>query len=300
MSHTHNHHHHHAPAYNRVFALGVGLNLAFVAAELLAGTMAQSLALLADAGHNFSDVIGLLLAWGASWLAQRRPTARHTYGWRRASILAALGNAMLLLVALGGVTWEALQRLGRPQPVDSMVVVVVAAVGIAVNALTAVLFLSGSKKDLNIRGAFLHMAADAGVSLGVVIAGLVTVATGWLWLDSATSLAIVAIIFIGTWGLLRESLDLALDAVPQGIEMRQIDRYLRTLPGVNDVHDLHVWALSTTEPALTAHLVTAPTTGPDALLHQVTHDLHERFGIEHTTIQVEHRTCDAPCNLGHV
>lgn len=295
---AHNHHHH-APAYNRAFVIGIGLNLAFVAAELIAGSLAHSLALLADAGHNFSDVIGLLLAWGASWLAQRRPTARHTYGWRRASILAALGNAMLLLVALGGVAWEAVQRLNRPEPVDSTAVIAVAAVGILINTVTAVLFFSGQKEDLNIRGAFLHMAADAGVSLGVVLAGVLTAFTSWLWIDSATSLAIVAIIFVGTWSLLRESLDLALDAVPPGIEMAQVDRYLRTLPNVRDVHDLHVWALSTTEPALTAHIVTAPNAGPDALLQQVSDGLHDQFGIEHATIQIEHHTCNAPCNLGH-
>jgi cobalt-zinc-cadmium efflux system protein len=294
------HNHDHSPVdYNRAFALGVGLNTAFVLAEAGFGFATGSLALLADAGHNLSDVLGLLLAWGASWLARQSPTRRRTYGWRRSSILAALLNAMLLLVAVGGISWEAVRRLIAPEPPPGPAVIWVAAVGIAVNTLTALLFLRGSQRDINIRGAFLHMAADAAVSLGVVIAGILMLRTGWAWLDPATSLVIAVVILLGTWGLFRESLDLALDAVPPGIDPQAVHEYLSGLPGVAAVHDLHIWALGTTETAFTAHLVVPDGADHDVLLATLSRELHDRFGIEHATVQIERGTIDAcPSGLG--
>jgi cobalt-zinc-cadmium efflux system protein len=294
------HNHDHGPVdYNRAFALGVGLNTGFVVAEAGFGLATGSLALLADAGHNLSDVLGLLLAWGASWLARQSPTRRRTYGWRRSSILAALLNAMLLLVAVGGISWEAVRRLLAPEPAPGPTVIWVAAVGIAVNTLTALLFLRGSQRDINIRGAYLHMAADAAVSLGVVIAGIAMQRTGWSWLDPATSLAIAVVILLGTWGLFRESLDLALDAVPPGIDPQAVFEYLSGLPCVAAVHDLHIWALGTTETALTAHLVVPEPTDHDALLVAVSRELHDRFGIEHATVQIERGTIEAcPSGVG--
>jgi cobalt-zinc-cadmium efflux system protein len=292
------HGHHHGPArYNRAFTIGVTLNLGFVVVEAVYGVLAHSLSLLADAGHNLSDVLGLLLAWGAVALSRRLPTKRYTYGLRRSSILAALFNAVLLLVAVGGIAWEAILRFASPQPVVEGTVIIVAAIGIVINGATALLFMSGSKGDLNIRGAFLHMAADAGVSLGVVLAGVAIGVTGWLWLDPATSLAIVVVIMAGTWGLLRDSVSLALDAVPGGIDLPAVQSYLEGLPGVTEAHDLHVWAMSTTEPALTAHLVLPGLTGDDALLARACKDLHETFGIEHATIQLEHGDQEHPCEL---
>jgi cobalt-zinc-cadmium efflux system protein len=234
----------------------------------------------------------LLLAWGATVLARRLPTRNRTYGMRRASILAALGNAALLFVAVGGIAWEAVRRLSNPAGVDSPIVMAVAAVGIIINTATALLFMRGSKEDLNLRGAFLHMAADALVSLGVVVAAGLIWLTSWYWLDPVTSLLIVAVIVWGTWGLARESLDLALDAVPKGISPNDVRQYLLALPGVTSVHDLHIWALSTTEPALTAHLVVEDTKRNNALIERVQHDLHDKFGIEHTTLQLELNTLD--------
>ena len=295
---AHSHAHDHAPArYNRAFAIGVALNLAYVAAEATFGILAHSLALLADAGHNLSDVLGLLLAWGAHRLAQRSPTARRTYGWRRSSILAALGNAFILLIAVGGIAWEAVNRFADPQPLAGNVVVWVAAVGVVINTGTALLFMKGRESDLNIRGAFLHMAADAGVSLGVVVAGLVIGATGWLWIDPAVSLVIAVDITVGTWGLLRESTNLALDAVPEGIDPDEVRDYLRALPGVEQVHDLHIWAMSTTETALTVHLVKPDAEIDDALLARICRELHDRFGIEHATVQFERGDAENPCGL---
>jgi cobalt-zinc-cadmium efflux system protein len=290
------HDHSHAPGrFSRAFAAGVGLNLTFVILEAVFGVLAHSVALLADAGHNLSDVLGLSLAWGASYLVQRQPTERHTYGLRRSSILAALLNAGLLLVAIGAIAWEAIGRLTHPQPVASGTVIWVASVGIGINALTASLFWAGRKRDLNLRGAFLHLAADAAVSAGVVLAGLVMNATGWLRLDPAVSLLIVVVIAIGTWGLLRESLNLALDAVPEHIEPAAVEQYLVGLPGVRAVHDLHIWAMSTTEAALTAHLVKPDAVVDDALLTRLGKDLHDRFRIEHTTIQLERGDGSEPC-----
>jgi cobalt-zinc-cadmium efflux system protein len=292
---THNHDHG-AGSYDRAFAVGVGLNLAFVLIEVFYGLRAHSVALVADAGHNFSDVLGLLLAWGAAVLARRLPTARRTYGLRRLSILAAMGNAMLLLFAIGAIAWEAVERLAQPVSVAAGTVIWVAAAGVVVNAATALLFMAGRRGDLNIRGAYLHMAADAGVSLGVVIAGSAIVATGWLWLDPAISLTIVAVILVGTWGLLRDSLNLVLDAVPENIDPTAVHAYLAGVAGVTEVHDLHIWGMSTTETALTAHLVHPGALVDDDLLARVGRELHDRFGIEHATLQVERGT-SVPCRL---
>jgi len=291
------HAHDHAPArHDRAFALGVALNLAFVCIEAGFGLMAHSLALVADAGHNLSDVLGLVLAWVASVLARRRPTPRRTYGMRRSSILAALANAVILLVAIGAIAWEAIRRLLHPAPVEAGTVMWVATVGVVINAATAWLFMAGRKGDLNIRGAFLHMAADAGVSAGVVVGALAMRATGWLWLDPAISFAIVAVVFVGTWGLLRDSVNLAMDAVPEGIDEQEVVAYLCAMPGVTGVHDLHIWGMSTTDVALTAHLVKPDGKSDDILLAEAAHELHDRFGIEHATLQLEHGRCPG-CTL---
>jgi cobalt-zinc-cadmium efflux system protein len=288
--HVHAHPHDHSRALasrSRAFAFGMGLNIAFIAAEVIYGVRAHSLALLADAGHNLSDVLGLGLAWTALVLGQQPPSGRHTYGLRRASIFAALANAILLLVAIGGIAWEALMRIGHPQPTAGGVVVVVAGLGVVINGLTALLFVSGRKQDMNIEGAFLHMAADAAVSLGVVVAGFAILRTGWLWLDPVISLAITAVIVWGTWGLLRESWWLAMDAVPRSVDLPAVDAYLRGLPGVTAVHDLHIWGMSTTETALTVHLVKPGAEVDDGLMQRINDELHVRFGIGHATIQLE-------------
>ena len=296
MHHNHQHgHHSHAPTtWGRAFALGVSLNLLFVIVEASAGVWAQSIALISDAGHNLSDVAGLLIAWGAIWLAQRTPTPRSTYGYRRASILASLANAVLLFVAVGGIGWEAVRRLLAPEPVVGEMMMAVAGVGIVVNGLTAWLFAQG-QHDLNLRGAFLHMLADALVSAGVVVAGALVLLTDWLWLDPLVSLLIIAVILYGTWSLARQALDLALDGVPPTIDPSAVQTYLTTLPEVSNVHDLHIWALSTTEPALTVHLVTLELVDCDHWLTQVRTTLHERFGIEHTTLQLERGDARYPC-----
>lgn len=272
------------------------MNLAFVVIEFAYGRISNSLALVADAGHNLGDVLGLALAWGAAILSTRTPTANRTYGLRRSSILAALGNAVVLLLSVGAIGWEAITRLRQPEPVAGMTVIVVAAIGIAVNAITALLFAAGRKSDLNIKGAFLHMAADAGVSLGVVIAGAVMLATGWLWIDPVVSIAVVAVIVVGTWGLLRDSVNLALDAVPDGIEIREVTEHFLEVPEVVGVHDLHIWGMSTTEAALTAHLVVAGTHCDDKLIAEMCHTLHEKFGIEHATLQLETGDPAYPCS----
>ena len=286
--HSHDHAGHgHAPEnFGWAFAIGATLNTAFVIAELIFGYAANSLALTSDAVHNLSDVIALLLAWGAAWLAQKQPTQRHTYGYRRASILAALFNAALLLVAVGGIVVEAVNRLYAPAPVAGVTVILVAAFGVVINGGTALLFMRGRHGDLNIRGAYLHMAADAGVSLGVVVAAGVIMLTGWLWLDPAISLVIAAVVFWSGWGLARDSVNLALDGVPRGIELAAVKNYLGGLDGVSDVHDLHVWAMSTNETALTAHLV-RPGGTDDAFLHRVCEELSHRFSIHHATLQIE-------------
>lgn len=293
----HGHHHHaHGPAnYNRAFAIGTALNLGFVLVEAAFGVIANSVALLADAGHNLSDVLALLLAWGAAWLTRRQPTSRHTYGFGSSSILASLINAMLLLVAVGAIAFEAVGRIFRPEPVAELTVIWVAAAGILVNGATAWMFMRGRERDINIRGAYLHMASDAAVSAGVVVAAVAIWATGWYWLDPLASLAISVVIVLGSLDLLKESTRLAMAAVPGGVDRAGVERYLAGLPGVGAVHDLHIWAISTTETALTAHLV-RPAMGPDdEFLRGVATELKTRFGIGHCTIQVEHDGAD--CHL---
>lgn len=291
--HEHSHHHglgghHDAPTgFGRAFAIGVSLNAAYVVAEAFSGFAVHSVALIADAGHNFGDVIGLLGAWLAGWLSKREPSSQYTYGLRRSSILAALSNAIILLVVTGGIAWEAIQRLITPEPTGGLIIMIVAIVGIFVNGITALMFMSGRKGDLNIKAAFMHMAADASLALGVAIAGAVIMFTGWLWLDPAVSLIISLVIVIGTWSLLRDSVNLSLDAVPSGIDQDAVGDYLRALPGVTEVHDLHIWAMSTTETAMTAHLVRMDAEADGGLLRRLTHDVRERFSIGHATIQFE-------------
>jgi cobalt-zinc-cadmium efflux system protein len=294
MVHHHDHSHAHGGAghahapdsFGIAFAVGVALNMTIVIAELFFGYTANSLALMADAAHNFSDVIGLLLAWVAAWLALRRPTQQHTYGYRRASILAALINAGLLLLAVGGIIVEALRRLQDPSTVAGRTVIYVAILGIVVNGATALLFMRGRHGDLNIRGAYLHMVADAGVSFGVVVAALLIMWTGWLWIDPAVSLGIAAVVLASGWGLARDSVNLALDGVPKDIDIAKVESYLRGREGVVEVHDLHIWAMSTSETALTAHLV-RPGGLDDAFLSKVCDELSHHFNIAHATIQIE-------------
>ncbi len=293
MSHSHNH-----PInnYNRAFAIGVVLNVIFVAVEAGYGVASGSLALIADAGHNLSDVLSLFLAWGASLLAARAATEKRTYGFRKVTVMASLASAILLLVTLGGIAWETIDRFFDPKPVEGMTVITVAGVGVVINTITALLFVSGKRHDLNIRGAFLHMAADAAVSLGVVVAGTIIMITGWLFIDPLISLLIVAVILVGTWSLLRDSINLAIDAVPKDIDIEGIIRYLNDLENVSQIHDLHVWPLSTTEVALSVHLIMdGDSTGND-FLTKCQQELHDRFRIEHATIQVEKKD-DAPCML---
>lgn len=287
--------HAHGPArHDRAFAVGIALNLAFVSVEVAAGLWADSLALLADAGHNLSDVLGLALAWGAVWLARKAPTARYTYGWRRSTIVASLANAVLLLVAVGVIGADAVGRFGSPVPPATGIMIVVAGIGIVINGVTAWFFHGGGKGDLNIRGAYLHMVADAAVSAGVVAAAFGIRATGWVWLDPLASLLIAVVILWGTWGLLRESLRLSLDAVPAGVDPAAVTAWLAARPGVSAVHDVHIWAMSTTEVALTAHLCRPGAGLDDAFLHELAHGLEEHFGIAHPTVQVE--AGEGPCH----
>ena len=300
--HGHGGHHHHAPpaGFDGAFALGSALNAGFVVAEVVFGLTAHSVALLADAAHNLGDVLGLLLAWWAAWLGRRHPTCSHTYGFGRSSILASLTNAVVLLVGVGGITVEAVHRLIDGVPageVDGKTVMIVAAVGILVNGVTALLFARGRKGDLNVKGAFLHMAADAAVSAGVVVSGLVILLTGWAWLDPVVSLAISALILFSTWSLLRDSLNLALDKVPEGMDAAKVLAYLAALPGVTEVHDLHIWPLSTTETALTAHLVRPQAGTDDVFVHHVCDELRERFAIGHATFQIEDGDPAHACQL---
>lgn len=291
------HEHHHAPSnFGCAFAIGVALNLSFVILEAVYGRLSHSLALIADAGHNLSDVLGLALAWGATILARRRPTPERTYGYRRSSILAALINAAVLLISAGAIAWEAVGRLNHPASIEEKTVIWVASIGILTNAGTALMFMSGRKGDLNIRGAFMHMAADAVIALGVVLTGAAMLVTGWSWLDTIVSLMIVALVVYGAWDLLRDSVNLALDSVPQGIDINSVKEYLASLPTCVDVHDLHIWGMSTTEAALTAHLVMAQAVCDDALLAGAANVLHEKFGIEHTTLQVEFGDPAYPCH----
>ncbi len=303
MAHDHHHDHHghghpHGPAnYGRAFALGITLNLGFVGVEAAYGLMANSMALIADAGHNLSDVLALALAWLASLLAQRKPSGQFTYGLRSSSILAALANSMLLLVVSGAILWEAILRLLKPETVGSGTIIWVAAIGIVINTATALMFMKGRKDDLNIRGAYLHMAADALVSAGVVVAGLGIMLTGWAWLDPLVSILIVCAILWSTWGLLADSVRLSLHAVPPGIDAKAIRDYLESLPNVAEVHDLHIWGMSTTETALTAHLVMSNGYPGDAFIAQTVHELHEHFQIGHATIQVETADANYACPL---
>jgi cobalt-zinc-cadmium efflux system protein len=290
------HEHSHAPvSFSRAFAVGIGLNVAFVAIEAFYGWKVNSLALLADAGHNLSDVAGLGLAWAAAMAVRLAPDDRHTYGWRRASILAAFANAILLLVAMGSLAWEAVHRLGVPTQTQGLTIIVVAAVGVVVNGITATLFMSGRSSDLNIRGAFLHMAADALVSVGVVGAGALYLWTRWDWLDPVASLAIAAVIVVGTWQLFRQSLHLMFDGVPDSVDLTAVQTYLLSQPGVEEVHDLHVWAMSTTDIALSAHLVMPSGYPGQAFIDAVADALHERFEISHPTIQIETARKDCGC-----
>jgi cobalt-zinc-cadmium efflux system protein len=297
-AHGHGHHHHPAPGDNtRAFAISVVLNSLFVVIEFAYGFIANSTALMADAGHNLSDVLGLLLAWGAAMLATSKPNGRYTYGLRSSSILAALANSSLLMVACGAIAWEAVLRFAHPPAVAGFTVSVVAGIGVLVNGFSAFLFMAGRKGDLNVRGAYLHMAADAAISLGVVVSGLVVMWTGWTWLDPAASLAIVVVIVIGSWALLRESVQLVLAAVPANINAGKVQRFLEQRPGVLEVHDLHIWAMSTTEAALTAHLVMPGGYPGDAAIDEIVEQLRHDFGIHHCTLQVEEGTTDHGCAL---
>jgi len=283
--------------YHRAFAVGVILNAAFVVVEASYGVMVNSLALIADAGHNLSDIIALLLAWGAHFLSSAKSTKYRTYGFRRATILASLVSAILLLLALGGIAWESFGRFSNPQPTEGVTVMVVAGIGVAVNTVTALLFLSGQQHDLNIRGAYLHMAADAVVSLGVVLAGVVIFYTNLLWVDPVISLMIVVMVLAATWHLLRDSFNLSLDAVPSDIDVTEVKTYLMALPQVVQIHDLHVWALSTHETACTVHLMVKKKEIDSVFLNQIQHDLHHHFKIHHTTIQVEYAHSEHHCML---
>ncbi|HET7224527.1 MAG TPA: cation diffusion facilitator family transporter [Candidatus Eisenbacteria bacterium] len=293
-THPHPHPHGHDIPGSRVFALGIALNLTFAIVELAAGGLVHSLALASDAVHNLGDVMAIAVAWGATRLARQAPTPRRTYGMRRGTILAALGNGVVLLLGVGALGWNALQRLAHPQPVPGGVMAAVAGVGIVVNGTTALLF-RGGRADVNVRAAFLHMLADAAASAGVVAAGLVMMRTGAAWLDPSVSLAICAVIALGTWRLLAEALELAMDVVPRGIAPEEVEAFLCAQPGIAAVHDLHIWAMSTTESALTVHLVRPEGATSDAELERLQHELQRRFGIGHITIQTERGDADGGC-----
>jgi cobalt-zinc-cadmium efflux system protein len=293
------HDHGHAPAdFNRAFAIGIALNVAFVAIEAFYGWKINSLALLADAAHNLSDVAGLVLAWGGALASKLRPNARHTYGWKRGTILAAFANALLLLMAMGALAWEAVGRILSPEPAvgaQGVTIMVVAAIGIVINTATALLFMRGRTHDLNIRGAFLHMAADALVSAGVVVAGALTLWMGWVWLDPVVSLLIAGVILVGTADLFKQSLHMLFDGVPDSVDPQAVQACLAALPGVTRVHDLHIWAMGTSQIALTAHLVMPQGHADDAFLKHATDQLHERFEITHVTLQVMQQAFTTPC-----
>ena len=300
FDHSHNQTNISGQNFNKAFGIGIILNVAYIIVEVVYGVLINSMALLADAGHNFSDVLGLLLAWGAAYLAKTAATEKRTYGLRKSTILAAFFNAIILMIAVGAITIEAIRKLIYPEPVQGSTMMIVAGIGFVINAITALLFIKGREKDLNIKGAFLHMAADAGVSLGVVIAGLLIIYTNWLWIDPVMSLIIVLVITIGTWGLLKDSFQLSMDAVPKGIDLKEVGSYLKSVNGVKEVHDLHIWAMSTTETALTAHLVIPDETKDDYFLKKICGELYSRFGIEHSTIQIEKSAQASNCEYRNV
>lgn len=293
----HHPHHHPTSGQGRVFLVAIALNSVFIAVELFYGFTANSLALLADAGHNASDVLGLFLAWGAMALSRKQPSDRFTYGLQSATIMAALANALLLLAAIGGILWEAAGRFSHPQGPQAMIMMAVALTGAVINALTAWFLHRGHMHDLNVRGAYLHMVADAGISLGVVLSGAIIMATGWLWVDPAVSIAIALMILVGTWRLLRDSASLALHAVPRGIDMEKVKSYLEAQEGVTEVHDLHVWAMSTTSIALSAHLLMPSGHPGDRFIHHLTRELAQHFHIDHTTLQIETSEDPQDCHL---
>ena len=299
MSHDHHHHHHTAPAnLTRAFLIGISLNILFVILEATAGFYLNSLSLLSDAGHNLSDVFSLILALAAIKVAQRQPNDRYTFGYTKSTTLASLFNAILLLVAMGAIGWEAVTRFGQSHALNGQYIALVSGIGIFINAFTAFLFMKDKDQDINVKGAYLHMAADALVSLGVVISGIVIIYTGWHWVDSIMSLLVIGIIIFSTWGLLRESLHLSLDGVPANINLAAVRNYLLQVPGVQEVHDLHVWALSTTDNSLTVHLIISP--GQQAnLLPAIHHDLHHKFNISHATIQLEEPGNSSQCLQTH-
>ncbi len=295
MAHEHTHSHKEVKDYGKAFAIGIALNLIYIFIEAVYGFLINSLALLADAGHNLSDVLGLLLAWGASYLVKKSANGKYTYGFRKSSVLAALLNALILLVAIGAIIWEAFGRFASPQIIEGKTIMIVAGIGVIINSITALLFFSGRKTDLNIKGAFLHMAADAGISLGVVLVGFILLFTDFYWLDPVVSIVIALIIFWGTWGLLKDSVNLALDAVPDNINKKDVEEYLLSLPEIESIHDLHIWAMSTTETALTVHVVIDAPIDRNQFLDTISDQLDHKFNIIHTTIQIEN-VGDAECN----
>lgn len=294
MAHTHQ------VKHNKAFAIGITLNVIYIAVEFIYGLIANSMALIADAGHNLSDVFGLLLAWGAAFLASKSPTNKRTYGFRKSTILASLTNAIILMIAVGAIAVESVKRFYEPEVIDSNTIIIVAFIGVIINAVTALLFFADRKKDLNIRGAFLHMAADAAVSLGVVVGAIIIGFTNWYWIDPFVSIVIIVVITISTWGLLKESLNLSLDAVPKQINVEKVKEYLINLDGVSDVHDLHIWAMSTTEIALTVHIVKPQSQYEDEFIEKVHKELYELFRIDHSTIQIEKSDNCNDCSINNV
>jgi cobalt-zinc-cadmium efflux system protein len=299
MSHDHAHNHGGTMNYNRAFGWGIVLNVLFVIVETTYGIYADSLALIADAGHNLSDVFSLLLAWGAYYLSQKAPTDNRTYGLKKVTVLASLLSTLLLIGALGVIFYEAIERLREPQSVSGLTVIIVAAVGVVINTATALLFMRGQKEDLNVKAAYMHMVADAAVSVGVVAAGAVIFYTGWYWVDPVISMFIVLFVFWGTWGLLKDSVNLSIDAVPRKVNVQEVRAYLLSLPNIVSLHDLHIWPMSTTQTALSVHLVTTEEKIDNALITKIQEHLSHTFGIEHVTVQVEKESVDFHCALEH-
>jgi cobalt-zinc-cadmium efflux system protein len=299
--HSHDHHSHghsHVPgSVGRAFVLGIGLNLAFVVVEVVYGITSHSLALLADAGHNVGDVLGLALSWGAAALARVKPSNRRTFGFRRTTIVASVANALILLFVTGGLTWESISRLRSPVPTQGTTIVVVALIGAVVNTASALLFMRDRRRDLNLGSAFFHLASDAVLAVGVAVSGGIILLTGWFWLDPAVSIVLAITILAGTWSLMSKSMNLMLDAVPEGIDPERVKAFLATLVGVVEIHDLHIWAMSTTETALTAHLVMPGNSSRPTFLADACRELHDKFGIEHTTLQIDPEEAPAPCTL---